>query len=110
MRGLAARGLVVPPGDASSIRSAARVLLVGFVVSTFFGGYAVTAIPVMPAGVLVLGAAELVPSPRRTVAGSRLLRGATVVGTTTGPGPSNGQVPGWIRRWRGGWSGGPGGR
>ncbi|MFJ8815706.1 TIGR04222 domain-containing membrane protein [Amycolatopsis thermoflava] len=110
VRGLAARGLVVPPGDVCGIRIASRVLLVGVVVSTFLGGYAVAAIPVMLAGMLVLGAAELVPSPRRTVAGSRLLHGATVLGTATGPGPSNGQVPGWIRRWRGGWSGEPGGR
>ncbi|MGI6870843.1 TIGR04222 domain-containing membrane protein [Amycolatopsis sp. 3B14] len=110
VRGLAARGLVVPPSDVSGIRIACRVLLVGVVVSTFLGGYAVAAIPVMLAGVLVLEAAELVPSPRRTIAGSRLLHGATVLGTATGPRPSNGQVPGWIRRWRGGWSGDPGGR
>ncbi|GHF18409.1 hypothetical protein GCM10017786_60200 [Amycolatopsis deserti] len=72
--GLAARGLAVAPGDAAGIRIACRVLLVGVVASTFAGGYAVAAIPVMLGGVLVLGLAELVPPPRRTIAGSRLLR------------------------------------
>ncbi|UQS26102.1 TIGR04222 domain-containing membrane protein [Amycolatopsis thermalba] len=102
--GLVARGLVVAPGDAAGIRIASRVLLIGVVASTFAGGYAMAAIPVMLAGVLVLGLAELVPPPRRTVAGARLLRRvARQPGTAAAYRSSNRQ------RARGGLGGGWGG-